>query len=90
VWERAVQCGAKEAVPKHATPPKDGEVYGGIKADSSASTSASASGDVVPQASTTGAGAGSGTGPTGAAGAAPTDVVKSEAGRVRSPLARLW
>lgn len=83
-WERAVQCGAKTAVPKHATPPKDREV----NTVSSASTSASASGDVVPQAST--AGAGSGAVRTGASGATATDVVTSQAGRVGNPFAGLW
>lgn len=83
-WERAVQCGAKTAVPKHATPPKDREV----NTVSSASTSASASGDVVLQAST--AGAGSGAVRTGASGATATDVVTSRAGRVGNPFAGLW
>lgn len=83
-WERAVQCGAKTAVPKHATPPKDREV----NVVSSASTSVSASGDVVPQAST--AGAGSGAVRTGASGATATDVVTSQAGRVGNPFAGLW
>lgn len=87
-WERAVQCGARSAVPKHATPPKDREV----NAVSSASTSASASasGDVIPPASTAGTGAGSVAVPTGASGAAVTDVVKSQGGKVRNPFAGLW
>lgn len=85
-WERAVQCGAKAVVPKHATPPKDREV----NAVSSASTSASASGGVVPPASTAGTGAGSGTLATGASGAAVTDIVKSQGGRVGNPFTGLW
>jgi len=86
-WERAVQCGAKEEVPKHAKPPKAGEVYGGIKTTPTGSTSGVSS---QGQATATGAGTGSGTAPSGAPGAAVSDVARSRAGRLRSPFALLW
>ena len=84
-WERAVQCGAKEEVPKHAKPPKAGEVYGGIKTTATGSASG-----VNPQASATGAGAGSGTAPSAAHGAAVSDVARSRARRLRSPFSLFW